>query len=32
MTHTSICGLGQASPIPWRNVQRHWPEVMEALG
>jgi NADH:ubiquinone oxidoreductase subunit F (NADH-binding) len=28
MAHTSICGLGQASPIPWRNVQRHWPEVL----
>jgi formate dehydrogenase beta subunit len=27
MAQTSICGLGQASPIPWRNVQRHWPEV-----
>ena len=28
MAQTSICGLGQASPIPWRNVQRHWPEVL----
>ena len=28
MTHTSICGLGQASPIPWRSVQRYWPEVL----
>jgi formate dehydrogenase beta subunit len=28
MAQTSICGLGQASPIPWRNVQQHWPEVL----
>jgi formate dehydrogenase len=28
MAQTSICGLGQASPIPWRSVQRHWPEVL----
>ena len=32
MAQTSICGLGQASPIPVRNVVRHWPELMEALG
>jgi formate dehydrogenase len=31
MAQTSICGLGQASPIPVRNVLRHWPELMEAL-
>jgi formate dehydrogenase len=31
MGQTSICGLGQASPIPVRNVARHWPELMEAL-
>ncbi len=31
MVQTSICGLGQASPIPVRNVMRHWPELMEAL-
>jgi formate dehydrogenase beta subunit len=28
MAQTSICGLGQASPIPWRNVRRHWPEAL----
>ena len=28
MEKTSICGLGQASPIPWRSVQRHWPEAL----
>jgi formate dehydrogenase beta subunit len=32
MAQTSICGLGQASPIPVRNVFQHWPELMEALG
>jgi formate dehydrogenase len=32
MAQTSICGLGQASPIPVRSVVRHWPELMEALG
>ena len=32
MAQTSICGLGQASPIPVRNVVRHWPELMETLG
>jgi NADH:ubiquinone oxidoreductase subunit F (NADH-binding) len=31
MAQTSICGLGQASPIPVRNVFRHWPDLMEAL-
>ena len=31
MAQTSICGLGQASPIPVRNVFQHWPELMEAL-
>jgi len=31
MAQTSICGLGQASPIPVRNVFRHWPELTEAL-
>jgi NADH:ubiquinone oxidoreductase subunit F (NADH-binding) len=25
MTLTSICGLGQASPIPVRAALRHWP-------
>ena len=32
MTRTSICGLGQASPIPVRNVQAHWPELFAPLG
>jgi formate dehydrogenase len=32
MAQTSICGLGQASPIPVRNVFRHWPELVDALG
>ena len=32
MAQTSICGLGQASPIPVRNVFQHWPELMKALG
>jgi NADH:ubiquinone oxidoreductase subunit F (NADH-binding) len=31
MAQTSICGLGQASPIPIRNVFQHWPELAEAL-
>jgi formate dehydrogenase beta subunit len=28
---TSICGLGQASPIPVRNVREHWPELFRPL-
>ncbi len=31
MTQTSICGLGQAAPIPVRNVFRHWPELTAPL-
>ena len=31
MAQTSICGLGQASPIPVRNVFQHWPELMEGI-
>ena len=27
MEKTSICGLGQASPIPVRNAMHHWPEL-----
>jgi formate dehydrogenase len=27
MAKTSICGLGQASPIPVRAAFRHWPEL-----
>ncbi len=30
MALTSICGLGQASPIPVRSALRHWPELFEA--
>jgi NADH:ubiquinone oxidoreductase subunit F (NADH-binding) len=32
MEKTSICGLGQASPIPVRNALRWWPELFEPLG
>jgi formate dehydrogenase len=28
---TSICGLGQASPIPVRTVREHWPELLRPL-
>ena len=31
MAETSICGLGQASPIPVRSALKHWPELTEAL-
>jgi formate dehydrogenase len=31
MAETSICGLGQAAPIPVRTALRHWPELAEAL-
>jgi formate dehydrogenase len=31
MEKTSICGLGQASPIPVRNAMRHWPDLFEPL-
>ena len=27
MTLTSICGLGQAAPIPVRSALQHWPEL-----
>jgi formate dehydrogenase len=27
MVETSICGLGQASPIPVRTALQHWPEL-----
>jgi formate dehydrogenase len=30
MVLTSICGLGQAAPIPVRTALRHWPELFEA--
>jgi formate dehydrogenase beta subunit len=31
MEQTSICGLGQASPIPVRSALQHWPELAETL-
>ena len=31
MALTSICGLGQASPIPVRSALRHWPELCEEV-
>jgi formate dehydrogenase beta subunit len=31
MEKTSICGLGQASPIPVRNAMRWWPELFAPL-
>ncbi len=31
MTLTSICGLGQAAPIPVRNALRHWPELFDKM-
>ena len=31
MTLTSICGLGQAAPIPVRSAFLHWPELFEKM-
>jgi formate dehydrogenase len=31
MTVTSICGLGQAAPIPVRTALRHWPQLSETM-
>jgi NADH:ubiquinone oxidoreductase subunit F (NADH-binding) len=31
MERTSICGLGQASPVPIRNAMRIWPELFAPL-
>jgi formate dehydrogenase len=31
MEKTSICGLGQASPVPVRSAMRWWPELFESL-
>jgi formate dehydrogenase len=31
MALTSICGLGQAAPVPVRNALRHWPELLETM-
>jgi formate dehydrogenase beta subunit len=32
MERTSICGLGQAAPVPVRNAFRNWPELFGPLG
>jgi NADH:ubiquinone oxidoreductase subunit F (NADH-binding)/NADH:ubiquinone oxidoreductase subunit E len=32
MEKTSICGLGQAAPIPVRNALHSWPELFAPLG
>jgi NADH:ubiquinone oxidoreductase subunit F (NADH-binding) len=32
MEKTSICGLGQASPLPVRNAMSWWPELFAPLG
>ena len=31
MALTSICGLGQAAPIPVRSAFAHWPELFEKM-
>ena len=31
MAVTSICGLGQAAPIPVRSAFEHWPELFEKM-
>jgi formate dehydrogenase len=31
MALTSICGLGQAAPIPVRNALQHWPDQFEKM-
>jgi formate dehydrogenase iron-sulfur subunit len=31
MTLTSICGLGQASPVPVRSALAHWPELFDKM-
>ena len=31
MEKASICGLGQAAPIPLRNARAHWPELFAPL-
>ena len=31
MVVTSICGLGQAAPIPVRSAFEHWPELFEKM-
>jgi formate dehydrogenase len=32
MALTSICGLGQAAPVPVRTALRHWPELSGTMG
>jgi formate dehydrogenase len=32
MASTSICGLGQAAPVPVRGAFRHWPDLFAELG
>jgi len=32
MASTSICGLGQAAPVPVRGAFQHWPELFAELG
>jgi NADH:ubiquinone oxidoreductase subunit F (NADH-binding) len=32
MEKTSICGLGQAAPVPVRTAMRAWPELFRPLG
>jgi NADH:ubiquinone oxidoreductase subunit F (NADH-binding) len=32
MASTSICGLGQAAPVPVRGALQHWPELLAELG
>jgi NADH:ubiquinone oxidoreductase subunit F (NADH-binding)/NADH:ubiquinone oxidoreductase subunit E len=31
MALTSICGLGQAAPVPVRNALAHWPELLDTM-
>jgi formate dehydrogenase len=32
MEQSSICGLGQTAPLPFRAAMRHWPELFAPLG
>jgi NADH:ubiquinone oxidoreductase subunit F (NADH-binding) len=32
MERTSICGLGQAAPVPVRAAMEIWPELFAPLG
>jgi NADH:ubiquinone oxidoreductase subunit F (NADH-binding) len=31
MALTSICGLGQAAPVPVRTALAHWPDLLEKM-